>query len=137
MFHANPRICMKYQVLFSPKNNEKLLKTVQDRCLLQLRLDTLVVNSVQKWGSSVHTHEIQTLRKDSGVCTGFKINSSKFATGKSHLLPAKNVGSKKLLPGNSVIKVISWKNKPIFTEITLPIIRQNTIPYGQRHYQCL
>ena len=40
------------------------------------------------------------------------VASSKFATGKSHLLPAKNVGSKQLLPGNSVMKVISWKKKP-------------------------
>ena len=55
----------------------------------------------------------------------------------SHLPSAKNVGSKKLLPGNSVMKVISWKNKSIFTEINLLFIRQNTIPYGQRHYQCL
>ena len=47
------------------------------------------------------------------------------------MLPAKNVGSKKLLPRNSVMKVISWKNKPIFTEITLPVIRQNTIPYAK------
>ena len=35
------------------------------------------------------------------------------------------------------MKVISWKNKPIFTEIILLFIRQNTIPYGQRDYQCL
>ena len=33
------------------------------------------------------------------------------------------------------MKVISWKNKPIFTEIILVFIRQNTIPYDQRHYQ--
>ena len=33
------------------------------------------------------------------------------------------------------MKVIFWKNKPIFTEIILLFIRQNTIPYGQRHYQ--
>ena len=65
------------------------------------------------------------------------VASSKFATGKSHLPPVKNVVSKKLLPRNSVMKVISWKNKPIFTEITLPVIRQNTIPCGQRHYECL
>ena len=35
------------------------------------------------------------------------------------------------------MKVILGKNKPIFTEIILLFIRQNTIPYGQRHYQCL
>ena len=62
------------------------------------------------------------------------VASSKFATSKSHLPPIKRVGRKKLLPGNSVLKVISWKNKPIFTEIILLCIRQNTIPYGQRHY---
>ena len=38
------------------------------------------------------------------------------------------------LPENSVMEVISWKNMPIFTEIILLLIRQNTIPYGQRHY---
>ena len=65
------------------------------------------------------------------------IASSKFATGKSHLPPVENVVSKKLLPLNSVMKVISWKNKPNFTEITLLAIRQNTIPCGQRHYECL
>ena len=65
------------------------------------------------------------------------VASNKFATGKSHLLPAKNVSSKRLLPGNSVIQVITWKNKPIFTEIFLLLIRPHTIPYGQRHYQCL
>ena len=65
------------------------------------------------------------------------VANSKFATGKSHSLPAKNVGSKRLLPGNSVMNMISWKNKPVLTEITLPFIRQNTVPYGQRHYQCL
>ena len=43
------------------------------------------------------------------------------------------MGSKKLLPGNSVQRVISWKNKPIFTEIILLLIGKNTIPYGQRH----
>ena len=63
-----------------------------------------------------------------------KVANSKFATSKSHLPPVKNVGSKKLLPGNSVLKVISWNNKPIFNEIILLFIRQNTIPYGQRHY---
>ena len=63
--------------------------------------------------------------------------SSKFAVGKNHLLLAKNVGSKKLLPKNSVMKVISWKNNPFFTEMTLLFKRQNTIPYGQMHYQCL
>ena len=52
------------------------------------------------------------------------VASSKFATRKSHLLPAKNVGSKRLLPGNSVMKIISWKNKPIFTKLTLPFVRQ-------------
>ena len=47
--------------------------------------------------------------------------SSKFknATLKSHLPPHKYVGSKKLLPENSVTKEISWKNKPIFTEIII------------------
>ena len=40
-----------------------------------------------------------------------------------------------LLSGNSVMDVISWKNMPIFTEIILLLIKQNTIPYGQRHYQ--
>ena len=29
------------------------------------------------------------------------------------------------------MNVISIKNKPIFTEIILLLIRQNTIPYGQ------
>ena len=45
------------------------------------------------------------------------VASSKFATSKYHLPPVKNVGSKKLLPVNSVLKVISWKYKPIVTEI--------------------
>ena len=31
------------------------------------------------------------------------------------------------------MKVISWRNKPIFTELILISIRQNTIPFGQRH----
>ena len=35
------------------------------------------------------------------------------------------------------MEVISWKNKPIFTETILLTIGQNTILYGQRHYQCL
>ena len=41
--------------------------------------------------------------------SGFEINSSKWqiATGKSRLLPIERIGSKKLLPGNSVVKVIS------------------------------
>ena len=43
-----------------------------------------------------------------------------------------NVGSIKLLPGNSVLKVISGKNKPVFTEINL-LLMQNSILYGQRH----
>ena len=42
--------------------------------------------------------------------------------------------SKRLLPGNSDMEVISWKNTPIFTEIFLLLIRQNTLPYDQRHY---
>ena len=48
-------------------------------------------------------------RKDSIQCQGskLKVASSKFATWKSHLLPIEKVGSKKLLPGNSVVKVIS------------------------------
>ena len=33
------------------------------------------------------------------------------------------MGSKRLLPGNSVKKVIFWKNKPIFTEIIFLLIR--------------
>ena len=33
------------------------------------------------------------------------------------------------------MEVISWKNMPDFTEIILLLIRQNTNPYGQRHYQ--
>ena len=35
------------------------------------------------------------------------------------------------------MEVIYLKKMPIFTEILLLLIRQNTIPYGQRHYQCL
>ena len=42
------------------------------------------------------------------------VASGKFATIKSHLLPIEKVGSKKLLPGNSVVKVISGNLKPIF-----------------------
>ena len=38
------------------------------------------------------------------------------------------MGSKKLLPENSVIKVIPRKNKPVSTEIILLLIRQNIIP---------
>ena len=37
------------------------------------------------------------------------------------------MGNKKLVPGNSVMKVISSQNKPIFIEIILLFIRQNTI----------
>ena len=33
------------------------------------------------------------------------------------------------------MEVISWKNMPIFNEIILLLIRQNTIPYGQRHLE--
>ena len=36
----------------------------------------------------------------------------------------------------SVMRVISWKKKPIFSELILLFKRQNTIPYGQKHYQC-
>ena len=32
------------------------------------------------------------------------------------------------------MEVISWRNKLIFTEIILLVIRQNTIPYGQRQF---
>ena len=73
-------------------------------------------------------------------CQGSKLTvaSSKFATLKSHLPHVKNVGSKKLLPRNSITTVISWKNKLTFSEIILLFIRQNTIPYGQRHMEfCL
>ena len=35
--------------------------------------------------------------------------SGKFATSKSNFLPLEKLGSKKLLPGNSVVKVISGK----------------------------
>ena len=62
------------------------------------------------------------------------VASSEFATRKSHLPPAKSVGSKKLPPGNSVLKVISWK--PLFTEITLLSIRQNTMPFDHMEF-CL
>ena len=40
------------------------------------------------------------------------------------------MGNRKLLPGNSVMRVISWKNKPIFTELILLFMRQNTITHG-------
>ena len=40
------------------------------------------------------------------------------------------MGSKKLLPENSVLKLISWENKPISTDIVLLLIRQNTFPHG-------
>ena len=43
------------------------------------------------------------------------------------------MGSRKLLPGNSAMNAVSWKNKQNFTEIFLLLIRPNTIPYGQRH----
>ena len=61
-----------------------------------------------------------------GGHAGFEINSSKkqICHLKFHLPPVNNVGSKKLLPGNSVLKVISWKNKLIFTAIILLFIRQ-------------
>ena len=44
-------------------------------------------------------------------CQGSKLTvaSGKFATSKSRLLPIEKVGSKKLVPGNSVVKVISGK----------------------------
>ena len=45
------------------------------------------------------------------------------------------MGSKKLLPGNSVMKVISWRNKPIFTEIMILRIRQNTFLYAFDHME--
>ena len=46
---------------------------------------------------------------DEWVYARFKLTvaSSKFATRKSDLPPVKNVGSKKLLPGNSVMTAIS------------------------------
>ena len=47
------------------------------------------------------------------------VASSKCVTSKSHLPSVKNVDSKKLLPGSSVLKVISSKIKLIFTKITL------------------
>ena len=34
------------------------------------------------------------------------------------------MGSKKLLSGNSVMRVISWKNKAIFTEMILLFLRK-------------
>ena len=42
------------------------------------------------------------------------VASSKFATKKSHLPPVKHVGSKKLLPWNSVMEVIFW-NRSLFS----------------------
>ena len=42
------------------------------------------------------------------------VASDKFATLKSHLLPIEKVGRKKLLPGNSVVKVIPGKKKQMF-----------------------
>ena len=33
------------------------------------------------------------------------------------------------------MKLIPFENKPVFTEIVLLLIKQNTFPYGQRHYQ--
>ena len=74
--------------------------------------------------SNQSKHHCYTL---STTCTLFKLASE----------VGPRTSSRKLLSGNSVMKVISWKNKPIFTEIILLLIRQNTIPYGQRHYQCL
>ena len=65
------------------------------------------------------------------------VASSKFAIEKFHLPPVKHVGSKMLPPGNSVREVIFWNSKLIFTEKILMFIRQNAIPYGQRHYQYL
>ena len=64
---------------------------------------------------------------------GFRLieASSKFAIWKSNLPLVKNVGSKWLLSRNSLMKVISWKNKQSFTELILLYIRQNTISYGQ------
>ena len=42
----------------------------------------------------------------------------------TYLPPIKNMGSKNLLSGNSVMRVIWWKNKQIFTEKVLLFIRQ-------------
>ena len=74
-----------------------------------------------------------------GQLQGSKLTvaNSKICHLKIPFATCNNVGSKKLLPGNFVMKVISWKNKLIFTEIILLFIGQNTISYGQRHYQCL
>ena len=44
--------------------------------------------------------------------------------------------SKKLLPGNSVVEVIFWNSKLIFTEKILMFIRQNTIPNDHMEF-CL
>ena len=41
------------------------------------------------------------------------------------------MGGNKLLPENSVMKLIPFEDKPFFTELILMLIRQNTIPYGQ------
>ena len=72
------------------------------------------------------------------VFRGLFGNSGLFGNKRYRILPpVENVGSKKLLPANSFMKFISWKNKLIFTEIILLFIRQNAIPYGLRHYQCL
>ena len=81
------------------------------------------------------------------IISRFEINvtSSKFAALKSHLPHVKDVVSKKLLSGNSESILKEFCSESNFLEeqadfhieIILLFIRQNTIPYGQRHYECL
>ena len=81
--------------------------------------------------------------------SGFEINSNNSQLAN---LPHENpicylllkiVGSKKLLPGISPMKVISWKNMPVFTEIILLLIRKkhNSNPWlfllRSRRYESL
>ena len=88
-------------------------------------MQSLKKNHTKLWEKLI-TQPDKGERDNLAIIQGSKLTvaSCKFASSKSHLPPVKNVGRKKLLPGNSVLKAISWKNKPIFTEISLLFIRQ-------------
>ena len=64
------------------------------------------------WGSTIldlGEHHLNKLGKGPQHGLELTVASGKFATWKSCLLPIEKVGSKELLPGNSVVKVISGK----------------------------
>ena len=109
----------------SPRNLYNSLKSIKEKSCFPSKmiqfinyLETLEKRSTDNIGVCLQCERIvgHAVANQHEQGSKLTVASSKFATWKSYLPPVEKVGSKKLLPGKSIAKLLSGKKKQIFTK---------------------